>query len=58
MECGISIWSFTYRDGRAGYRYGIWDIDMGDDSIDTVILDVDMGYGISIWEMTVPILSS
>ena len=30
--------------GHPGYRYGIWDIDMGDDSIDTVILDIDMGY--------------
>ena len=27
-----------------GYRYGIWDIDMGDDSIDMVILDIDMGH--------------
>ena len=33
--------------------YWIWDID-----IDKLILDIDMGYGISIWEMTVSILSS
>jgi len=33
-----------YRCGHPGYRYGIWGIDMGDDSIDTVILDMDMGY--------------
>ena len=29
---------------RYGYRYGIWDIDMGDDNVDTVIFDIDMGY--------------
>jgi len=50
------------------YRYGrsIWDIDMGDGiwcidivvyHIDMVILDVDMGYGLMIWEMTVSIRS-
>ena len=33
----ISIWVM-------GYRYGIWDIDMGDDRIDTVILDIDVEY--------------
>jgi len=33
-----------YRYGLPRYRYGIWDIDMGDDSIDMVILDIDMGY--------------
>jgi len=27
-----------------GYRYGIWANDMGDDSIDMVILDIDIGY--------------
>ena len=30
--------------GHPGYRYGIWANDMGDDSIDMVILDIDMGY--------------
>ena len=33
-----------YRYGHAGYRYGIWANDMGDDSIDMVILDIDTGY--------------
>ena len=33
-----------YRYGHPGYRYGIWDINMGDESIDAVILDIDMGY--------------
>ena len=32
-----------YRYGHPGYRYGIWANDMGDDSIDMVILDIDMG---------------
>ena len=34
-----------------GCRYGIWYIDM-------VILDIDKGYGVIIWEMTVSIWSS
>jgi len=30
----------------------IWDINMRDELyIDMVILDIDMGYGISIWDM-------
>ena len=33
-----------YRYGHPGYRYGIWANDMGDDSIDTVILYIDVGY--------------
>jgi hypothetical protein len=33
-----------YRYGHPGYRYGIWANDMGDDSIDIVILYIDMGY--------------
>ena len=33
-----------YRYGHPGYRYGIWANDMGDDSIDMVILHIDMGY--------------
>ena len=36
---------------KMGYRYGIWYIDM-------VILDINMGYGLMIWEMTVSIRSS
>jgi len=34
----------SYRHSHPGYRYGIWANDMGDDSIDTVILNIDMGY--------------
>jgi len=34
----------SYRLGYPGYRYGIWANDMGDDSIHTVILCIDMGY--------------
>jgi hypothetical protein len=48
---GISIWNVVYRYGylpyrygHPGYRYGIWDNDMRDDRIDMVILDIDMGY--------------
>jgi len=52
---GISIWVSIW---NMGYRYGIWVIDMIIHRIDMVILDIDMGYGISIWEMTVSILSS
>jgi hypothetical protein len=44
MGYGISILSFRYRYGHPGYRYGIWANDMGDDSIDMVILDMDIGY--------------
>jgi hypothetical protein len=34
-----------YRYGSPGYRYGIWANDVGDDhSIDMVILEIDMGY--------------
>jgi len=40
------------------YRYGMWSIDMVIDHIDMVILDIDMGYGLMMWEMTVSILSS
>jgi hypothetical protein len=47
-----------YRYGHPGYRYGIWANDVGDDSIDTVILDVGMGYGRMMWQMTVSIWSS
>jgi len=51
VEYVISIWDMVYRYGHSphryghpGYRYEIWDIDMGDDSIDTVIMDIDMGH--------------
>jgi hypothetical protein len=47
----LSIWDMgyrygylPYRHGQPGYRYGIWANDMGDDSIDMVILHIDMGY--------------
>jgi hypothetical protein len=33
-----------YRYGHPGYRHGIWANDMEDDSIDMVILYIDMGY--------------
>jgi hypothetical protein len=41
MGYGISIWD-------TGYRYGIWANDMGDDSIDTVILHIDMGFLVTV----------
>ena len=40
---GISMRSTQYRYGHPGYRYGIWANDIGDDSIDMVIL-IDMEY--------------
>jgi hypothetical protein len=48
---GSSIWNMLYRHGK-------WDIDMVIHHIDLVILDIDMGYGLVIWEMVVSILSS
>jgi hypothetical protein len=33
-----------------GYRYGTWANDMGDDSIDTVISHIDMGYLVTLPE--------
>jgi len=47
----ISIWDM-------GYRYGKWYITMVIHHIDMIILDIDMGYGLMIWEMTVSIWSS
>ena len=43
---GISIW-------HMGYRYGIRYIDAVIYHIDMVILDIDKGCGLMIWEMTV-----
>ena len=47
----LSIWDMVirygyppHRYGHPGYRYGTWANDMGDDSIDMVILGIDMGY--------------
>ena len=51
----ISIWDtvyrygyLPYRYGHPGYRYEIWANDMGDDSIDMVILEIDMGYVVTL----------
>jgi hypothetical protein len=49
MINGTSVWNM-------GYRYGIWCVDMVIYHIDMVILDIDMGYGLMIWEMTVSIM--
>ena len=51
ISIGISIWVM-------GYRYGSRCIDMVMYHDDMVILDIDMGYGLMIWEMTVSIWSS
>jgi hypothetical protein len=55
MGYGISIWDTVYRYGHLPYRYGhpeyrcgSWTNDMGDDNIDMVILDIDMGYLVSL----------
>ena len=54
----LSIWDVVYRHGclpyrygRPGYRYGISDKDMGDDSIDTVILDIDKGHRVTLRDL-------
>jgi len=51
MAYGLSIWDtvcryghLPYRYGHPGYRCGRWANDMGEDSIDMVILHIDMGY--------------
>ena len=41
-----------------GYRYGLYLMDVVIHHIDVVTLDIDMGYGLMIWEMTVSIWSS
>jgi len=51
ISMGTSIWDL-------GYRYGIWYVAMVIYHIDTVILDIDMGYGLMIRKMTVSIWSS
>jgi len=48
----VSIWNMGYR------YYGMRYIDTVIHHIDEVILDINMGCGISIWQMTVSILSS
>jgi len=45
---GLSMWDM-------GYRLGIRDIDIVIYHIDMVIQDIDAGYGLMIWEMTVSI---
>ena len=40
------------------YRYGMWVIDMFIYHIDMVIVDIDMGYGLMICEMTISMWSS
>jgi hypothetical protein len=45
ISIGISIWDM-------GYRYGIRGVDIVIYHIDIVILDIDMGYGLMIWVMT------
>jgi len=52
ISLGISIW------WDMGYRHGIWCIDMVIYHIDMVILDVDVGYGLMIWEMAESMQSS
>jgi len=48
----LSIWNMVY-------RYGIWFVDMViNHHIDMVFLNIDMGYGLMIWGMTVSICSS
>jgi len=58
IEYWISIWDavyrygyLSYRYGHPGYRYGIWAHDIGDDSIDMVILGIDMGYLVTLIRM-------
>jgi len=61
MEYGTSIWDTVYRYGHLpcrfghpGYRYGIWVDDMGDDSIDMVILHIDMRYLVTLHDSLGP----
>ena len=51
ISMGISIWDIDY-------RHRIWYIDMLIYHIDMVTLDMYMGYGLMIWEMTDSIWSS
>jgi hypothetical protein len=61
MGYGSSIWDTVYRYGylpyRYGhprYRYGIWADDMEDDRIDMVILNIDMGYLVTLLAASCP----
>jgi len=51
ISIGLSTWNMVH-------RYGIRYTDMVIYHIDMVILDIDMGCGLMIWEMTVWIWSS
>jgi hypothetical protein len=51
IDMGLSTWDM-------GYRFGIPHFDMFIYNVDMVILNIDLGYGLMIWEMTVSILSS
>jgi hypothetical protein len=51
----ISIWTSIW---DMCCRYGIWCIDVVIYPIDMVILDIDMGYGLMIWQRRVSIWSS
>ena len=48
ISIGNSIWDICY-------RYGVWYIDKAIYHIDMVILDIDIRYGLMIWQMTVAI---
>ena len=54
IDIEYRIWDIDMvtHTGHPGYRYGIWDIDMGDDSIDSVVLDIDMGYLVTLHRPT------
>jgi len=51
ISIGLSIWNMVYQNG---IRY----TDMAIHHIDVIILDIDVGYGLMIWEMTVSTRSS
>jgi len=51
ISIGSSIWNM-------GHRFEIRYVDMVIYRIDMVILDIDMGYELMIWKMTVSIRSS
>jgi hypothetical protein len=55
---GLSIWDMVhryghlpYRCGHPGYRYETWANDMGVDSIDTVVSQINMGYLVTLLEV-------
>jgi len=46
--CGGGCSALSVGTNTGGSRYGIWANDMGDDSIDMVILRIDMGYVVTL----------